>query len=75
LITETGTSYLGVWDTKFKPGMLAISQTLWGCIGYVLTAAQVASIAARELRLKQQIILFEGDESFQLIAQSISDII
>lgn len=75
LITETGTSYLGDWDTQFKSGMTAISQTLWSSIGYALPAAQGAALASRELGSKQRVILFEGDGSFQLTAQAISDMV
>ena len=77
LLTETGTSYLGVWDTKFPTGVTAISQTLWGSIGYTFPAAQGAAQAAREMDAKQpatkkrRVILFEGDGSAQLTAQTI----
>jgi pyruvate decarboxylase len=67
-VTETGTSYLGVWDTQFKSGMTAISQTLWSSIGYALPAAKGAGS-------KQRVILFEGDGSFQLTAQAVSDMV
>lgn len=75
LITETGTAYLGVWDTKFPQGLCAISQTLWGSIGYALPASQGAALAARELGGKQRVILFEGDGSMQLTAQAIGTMI
>lgn len=71
LLTETGTSCLGVWDTKFPTGTVAISQTLWGSIGYTLPAAQGAALAARELNRPGRVILFEGDGSAQLTAQAI----
>ena len=77
LLTETGTSNLGVWDTKFPTGVTAISQTLWGSIGYTFPAAQGAALAARELDKskpldkKRRVILFEGDGSAQLTAQTI----
>jgi len=74
LLTETGTSYLGVWDTKFPADITAISQTLWGSIGYALPAAQGAATAAKEMD-GQRVILFEGDGSFQLTAQSIGTMI
>ncbi|KAF8858416.1 pyruvate decarboxylase [Acephala macrosclerotiorum] len=81
LVTETGTSYLGVQDTLLPSNVNCISQTLWSSIGYALPAAQGAAIAARELASSstsaapQRVILFEGDGSFQLTAQSISDMI
>jgi pyruvate decarboxylase len=55
--------------------MTSISQPLWSSIGYALPAAQGAAMAARELGSTQGIVLFEGDGSFQMTAQSISDII
>jgi pyruvate decarboxylase len=75
LVTDTGTAYLGVWDTQLKRGMTSISQPMWSSIGYALPAAQGAAMAARELGSIQRIILFEGDGSFQMTAQSISDIV
>ncbi|CZR52292.1 related to Pyruvate decarboxylase [Phialocephala subalpina] len=88
LVTETGTSYLGVQDTLLPSHTTCISQTLWSSIGYALPAAQGAAIAARELfssssstptsassTSSRRTILFEGDGSFQLTTQSISDMI
>jgi pyruvate decarboxylase len=75
LLTETGTSYLGIWATKFPRDTAAISQTLWGSIGYTLPAAQGAALAAQEINKNQRTILFEGDGSFQLTAQEVSTMI
>lgn len=72
LVTETGTSYLGVWDTTFPSNVFGLSQTLWGSIGYTLPAAQGAALAARELNRPGRVILFEGDGSFQLTMQAIA---
>ncbi|KAK5062834.1 hypothetical protein LTR84_004909 [Exophiala bonariae] len=71
LCTEIGSSYLGVWDTQFPANVFAISQTLWGSIGYTLPAAQGVALAARELGRPGRVILFEGDGSLQLTAQAI----
>lgn len=71
LLTETGTSYLGVMDTQLKKGVTCVSQTLWGSIGYTLPAAQGAALAAKELGKNQRVILFEGDGSFQMTAQAV----
>jgi pyruvate decarboxylase len=49
LVTETGTSYLGVWATKFPRDITAISQTLWSSIGYALPAAQGAAVTAHHV--------------------------
>jgi pyruvate decarboxylase len=34
VITETGTSNFGIWETRFPKDVTAISQVLWGSIGY-----------------------------------------
>ncbi|KAF2026732.1 pyruvate decarboxylase [Setomelanomma holmii] len=71
LITETGTSNFGVWETRFPENVNAISQVLWGSIGYATGACQGAALAAQEKGLKRT-ILFTGDGSFQLTAQEVS---
>ncbi|KAH7085660.1 thiamine diphosphate-binding protein [Paraphoma chrysanthemicola] len=71
LITETGTSNFGIWETRFPANVNAISQVLWGSIGYATGATQGAALAAREKGLKRT-ILFTGDGSFQLTAQEVS---
>jgi len=71
VITETGTSNFGIWETRFPAGVTAISQVLWGSIGYATGSAQGAALAAKELGIKRT-ILFTGDGSFQLTAQEVS---
>jgi len=71
IITETGTSNFGIWETRFPAETTAIAQVLWGSIGYATGAAQGAALAAREKGLKRT-ILFTGDGSFQLTAQEVS---
>ncbi|KAL6707338.1 hypothetical protein ACN47E_004117 [Coniothyrium glycines] len=71
VITETGTSNFGIWETRFPAGVKAISQVLWGSIGYATGACQGAALAAKEKDIKRT-ILFTGDGSFQLTAQEIS---
>ncbi|KAF1956456.1 pyruvate decarboxylase [Byssothecium circinans] len=74
VITETGTSNFGIWETRFPKGVNAISQVLWGSIGYATGAAQGAALAAKEQGIKRT-ILFTGDGSFQLTAQELSTMI
>jgi pyruvate decarboxylase len=74
LITETGTSNFGVWETRFPEGVNAISQVLWGSIGYATGSCQGAALAAKEKNIKRT-ILFTGDGSFQLTAQEVSTMI
>lgn len=74
VVTETGTSNFGIWDTKFPKGVSAISQVLWGSIGYATGATQGAALAALE-QGNRRTILFTGDGSFQLTAQEVSTMI
>jgi pyruvate decarboxylase len=71
VITETGTSNFGIWETRFPKGVQAISQVLWGSIGYATGSCQGAALAAKEMGIKRT-ILFTGDGSFQLTAQEVS---
>lgn len=74
VITETGTSNFGIWETRFPAGVNAISQVLWGSIGYATGSCQGAALAANEKNIKRT-ILFTGDGSFQLTAQEVSTMI
>jgi len=75
VITETGTANFGIWETKFPKGVIALSQVLWGSIGYSIGACQGAALAAKETGKKRRTILFVGDGSFELTAQEISTMI
>ncbi|KAB8532576.1 hypothetical protein FH972_025521 [Carpinus fangiana] len=79
IVTETGTSGYGIWEVKFQRSTTAISQILWGSIGYATGSAQGAALAAKEQNAEQQrhrrTILFTGDGSFQLTAQEVSTMI
>ncbi|KAH6721336.1 thiamine diphosphate-binding protein [Leptodontidium sp. MPI-SDFR-AT-0119] len=75
VITETGTANFGIWETKFPKGVSAISQVLWGSIGYSVGACQGAALAARDAREDRRTILFVGDGSFQLTVQEVSTMI
>ncbi|KAF2466555.1 pyruvate decarboxylase [Lindgomyces ingoldianus] len=74
VITETGTSNFGIWETRFPADVKAISQVLWGSIGYATGSCQGAALAAKEMGIKRT-ILFTGDGSFQLTAQEVSTMI
>ncbi len=75
VITETGTANFGIWETKFPKGVTALSQVLWGSIGYSVGATQGAVLATRDAGEDRRTILFVGDGSFQLTAQEVSTII
>jgi pyruvate decarboxylase len=72
VVTETGTSNFGIWDTKFPPGVTALSQVLWGSIGWSVGACQGAALAAKDAGDGRRTVLFVGDGSFQLTAQELS---
>ena len=74
VITETGTANFGIWETKFPKGVTALSQVLWGSIGYSVGACQGAALAAKETG-NRRTILFVGDGSFELTAQEVSTMI
>ncbi|KAF2257498.1 pyruvate decarboxylase [Lojkania enalia] len=74
VITETGTANFGIWETRFPENVTAISQVLWGSIGYATGSCQGAALAAKEMGIKRT-ILFTGDGSFQLTAQELSTMI
>ncbi|KAI4135657.1 MAG: hypothetical protein LQ347_000467 [Umbilicaria vellea] len=75
VITETGTANFGIWETKFPEGVTALSQVLWGSIGYSVGACQGAAMAAEEMGGNKRTILFVGDGSFELTAQELSTMI
>ncbi|KAJ5155622.1 hypothetical protein N7492_008425 [Penicillium capsulatum] len=74
VLTETGTANFGIWDTRFPPNVTAISQVLWGSIGYSMGSCQGAALAAKEQN-NRRTILFIGDGSIQLTAQELSTIL
>ena len=74
VLTETGTANFGIWDTRFPADVTAISQVLWGSIGYSMGACQGAALAAKEQN-DRRTILFIGDGSIQLTVQELSTIL
>lgn len=75
VVTETGTANFGIWSSKFPTGVTALSQVLWGSIGWSVGAAQGACLAAKDMGGNRRTILFVGDGSFQLTAQELSTMI
>lgn len=75
VITETGTANFGIWETRFPAEVTALSQVLWGSIGYSVGATQGAALAAEEDGGGRRTILFVGDGSFQLTVQEVSTMI
>lgn len=75
VITETGTSNFGIWETRFPKGVIALSQVLWGSIGYSVGACQGAAMATKGKKPSRRTVLFVGDGSLQLTVQEISTMI
>lgn len=75
VVTETGTANFGILGTEFPPGVTALSQVLWGSIGWSVGACQGAALAAKDAKDNRRTILFVGDGSFQLTVQEISTMI
>lgn len=75
VVTETGTANFGIWETKFPQGVTALSQVLWGSIGWSVGACQGAALAAEDAGGQRRTILFVGDGSFQLTAQEVSTMV
>ncbi|KAF3137917.1 Pyruvate decarboxylase 1 [Orbilia oligospora] len=77
VVTETGTANFGIIETRFPKGVTAISQVLWGSIGYSVGACQGAALAVKESQshFPRRVILFVGDGSFQLTGNEVSTMI
>jgi len=68
IITDTGTSSLGLALAQLPPGAEFHNQTLWASIGWATPAAFGAAVGAADRRL----ILITGEGSHQMTVQEIS---
>jgi indolepyruvate decarboxylase len=68
IMTETGTSSLGLAFAQLPKGAEFHNQTLWAAIGWATPAAFGAAVAAPDRRL----VLITGEGSHQMTAQEIS---
>jgi indolepyruvate decarboxylase len=68
LVTETGTSAMGLAFAKMPKGSTFLNQALWGAIGWATPAAFGVALAAPDRRT----ILVTGEGSHQLTAQEVS---
>ena len=68
LMTETGTSSMGLAFAQMPKGATFNTQSLWGAIGWATPAAFGAAVAAPDRR----VVLITGEGSHQLTAQEIS---
>ncbi|KAL7409361.1 thiamine diphosphate-binding protein [Mrakia frigida] len=73
ILADTGTSAFGILDIPFPKTAIALSQVLWGSIGWSVGATLGAAQAARESKqgADRRTILFVGDGSLQLTVQEI----
>ncbi|GKT90214.1 pyruvate decarboxylase [Colletotrichum tofieldiae] len=80
VMTETGTAAYGGQSLILPENTVLINSCIWLLIGYMLSACQGAALAQRDkciddMQPPGRTILFEGEGSLQMTAQSISDII
>jgi indolepyruvate decarboxylase len=68
LMTETGTSSMGLAFAEMPKGATFNTQSLWGAIGWATPAAFGAAVAAPDRR----VVLITGEGSHQLTVQEIS---
>jgi indolepyruvate decarboxylase len=68
LVSETGTTSLGLAFARLPKAASFLNQTLWGAIGWATPAAFGAAVAAPERR----VVLVTGEGAHQLTAQEIS---
>ena len=68
VVTETGTSSMGLAFARMPKGSTFHNQTLWGSIGWATPASFGAAMASPDKRL----ILVTGEGSHQLTAQEVS---
>jgi indolepyruvate decarboxylase len=68
VMTETGTSSMGLAFAPMPKGATFDNQSLWGAIGWATPAAFGAAVAAPDRR----VVLITGEGSHQLTAQEIS---
>ncbi|KAL3460169.1 pyruvate decarboxylase [Aspergillus heterothallicus] len=80
VLADTGTSSIGSSTMRLPPQSTYITSPIWLSIGFALPATAGAAAARRDLAKAGQAshgrtIVFEGDGSFQMTAQSVSDMI
>jgi pyruvate decarboxylase len=75
LLLANGTPLIGGRAIKLQSGCQVVASSIWNAIGSMLPAAQGIAAAKRDHQLPGRTILFEGDGSFQVTCQALSDII
>ncbi|KAF2159028.1 hypothetical protein M409DRAFT_71278 [Zasmidium cellare ATCC 36951] len=74
-LLANGTPLIGGRDLRLPTPTQVIASGIWCSIGQMLPAAQGVAAAKRDLAIPGRTILFEGDGSFQVTCQALSDII
>lgn len=75
ILLANGTPLIGGRSLRLPFNNQVIASSIWCSIGHMLPASQGVAAAKRDHGLPGRTILFEGDGSFQVTCQSISDII
>ena len=75
LVVETGTSQIGINDTRFPKGLRAFTQTIFGSIGFAAGSCVGAFLAGKERGGVNRNILVTGEGSLQLTIQAFSDLL
>jgi len=75
VLLANGTPLIVGGDLELGAQTQVIASSIWCSIGQMLPAAQGVAAAKRDHKLPGRTILFEGDGSFQVTCQALSDII
>ncbi|KAK3705595.1 hypothetical protein LTR37_013203 [Vermiconidia calcicola] len=74
LLLANGTPLIGGRSLQLQPDSQVIASPIWNAIGSMLPGAQGIAAAKRDHGLPGRTILLEGDGSFQVTCQAVSDI-
>ena len=75
LVVETGTSQVGINETRFPKGLRMFTQEIFGSIGFAAGSCVGAFLAAKEQGGVNRKILITGEGSLQLTIQAFSDLL
>ncbi len=75
ILLANGTPLIGGRALQLPSNCQVVASPIWNAIGSMLPAAQGIAAAKRDHQLPGRTILFEGDGSFQVTCQAVSDMI
>lgn len=75
IVIETGTSQIGISNTRFPKGIRAFTQQIFGSIGFAAGSSVGAFVAGKEQGGVNRNILLTGEGSLQLTIQAFSDLL